>query len=110
MSQRFVEEADAEHVLISAAHDNRSHHHPREDALELYEHFGAAAANFHSTSVNGTNDLVLTIGPARDQFRIAPGSSTGWTYWRDLQAHVGEDTPDPCPPAQQHDHYCLETR
>ncbi len=106
-----MEEADAEHVLISAAHDNRSHHHPRQVALDTYELFGAAAEDFYSTSLDDTrtNHIVLTIGPNRDQLDI-DGAETDWTYWRDLRGHVGEDTPDPCPPAQQHDHYCLETR
>ena len=111
LSQRFIEEADAEFVLISAAHNNRSHHHPRQDALDMYEHFGAAAADFHSTSGSGTENLVLTIGPNRDQFDIQPTSpQTGWTYWRDMRGHVNEDTADSCPVARLHGHYCLETR
>ena len=106
LSPRFVKEADAEHVLISAADTNKSHHHPRQVALDTYELFGAT--NLYSTSVPGENHLTLTIGPSRNQFTVN-GAQTGWTYWRDLRGNVEEDTADACE-TEEHKHYCLETR
>jgi len=101
LSTRFVQFADAERVLISAANENRSHHHPRETALNIYEEHGAI--EFLSTSApdaDGLDHLTVTIGPTKDEITTS-GPTTGFSFWSDA------DPSDTCPNGQHND-FCLE--
>jgi len=101
LSTRFVQFADAERVLISAANENESHHHPRETALNIYEEHGAI--EFLSTSASdadGLDHLTVTIGPTKDETTTS-GPTTGFSFWSDAGPR------DSCPNGQHND-FCLE--
>ena len=104
LSSQFVKFAAAEHVLISAGHKNKQFHHPRESALRAYEEFGAE--RFFSTSDEAKTDIVVVIGPDRDQISI-DGPETGFTSWRELHETEEDDTED-CD-TEIHKGFCLIT-
>lgn len=98
-SPHFVRFADPEHILVSAGFTNRQFHHPRETALLAYQQ-NPGDETFYSTSLDGDNNLTVTIGPSRNQFTVPP-AQRNFTYWIDM------DELDSCG-NEVHGGFCLE--
>jgi beta-lactamase superfamily II metal-dependent hydrolase len=99
LSARFVQLAQPEIGLISAGFDNRSHHHPRVSALEIYRDFGMES--FYSTSASGDNHVTITIAANGDiELPDVPDGQT-YTAWRTI------DPDHPCSAADTHENLCL---